>query len=345
MGAGAALGPKTKPNEPAAEGTGPPPLTFSAGIVGVGVDVWRNYSRTVKVRIGFGLAGAADAHDGATLAAIVDTLEALGFDSLWFTERVNSPTLDPLVAMTFALARTEKLKVGTSVMVLPGRNPVLLAKALASMHRLSGGRVLPALGLGVANAAEQQAFGVLRNKRAAIFDEAMTLMRRLWSEDDVSFRGEHFSVEHVTVEPKPIGNHIDVWLGGAAKAELVRCGRLGDGWLPSFSGPATVAAGIATVNEAAQAAGRRIDPEHFGVLIPYLDGPIPDALRAVVAAREPNLRAEDVIASSRAQMVDLIHAYIAVGASKFVVLPFAPPPKGWTTELEVLATLLKPLEL
>ena len=97
----------------------------------------------MKVRVGFG-AGAATASDGgAHFGELVDGLEARGFDSLWVSERAIAPMLEPMVALSFAASRTEKLKLGTSVQVLPGRNPVLLAKAWASLDRLSGGRSLP----------------------------------------------------------------------------------------------------------------------------------------------------------------------------------------------------------
>jgi probable F420-dependent oxidoreductase len=235
------------------------------------------------------------------------------------------------------------MKIGASAMVLPGRNPVLLAKALASIDRLSDGRLLPAFGLGVANAAEHQAFGVARNQRARIFDEALPLLRRLWSENHVTHHGEHFTLEDVTVLPKPVQPHLDVWLGGASRAELARCGRLGDGWLPSFATAATVRAGIDVVNEAAAAAGRSIDPEHFGVLIPYVDGPIPPQLAEVVKARDPDARAEDAIATSKAHLRERIESYVDVGASKFVLFPFAGA-ADWTDELEALADDLLPLQ-
>src|SRR4051794_41506154 len=107
-------------------------------------------------------------------------MERLHFDSLWVSERIGGESPDPVVAMAFAAGRTTRLKFGTAVMVLPGRNPVLVAKELASLDRLSGGRLLPAFGLGVADAHEQQAFGVARNERAAWFDEALPLIRRVW---------------------------------------------------------------------------------------------------------------------------------------------------------------------
>jgi probable F420-dependent oxidoreductase len=292
----------------------------------------------MKIRIGLGVPAG-----GVDLAQFVDESERLKFDSLWVTERVNAETLDPIVAMTFIAARTTRMKIGASVMVLPGRNPVLLAKALASIDRLSDGRLLPAFGLGVANAAEHQAFGVARNQRARIFDEALPLLRRLWSENHVTHHGEHFTLEDVTVLPKPVQPHLDVWLGGASRAELARCGRLGDGWLPSFATAATVRAGIDVVNEAAAAAGRSIDPEHFGVLIPYVDGPIPPQLAEVVKARDPDARAEDAIATSKAHLRERIESYVAVGASKFVLFPFAGA-ADWTDELEALADDLLPLQ-
>ena len=93
----------------------------------------------MKIRIGLGVPAT-----GVDLAHFVDEAERLKFDSLWVTERVNAPTLDPIVAMTFVAARTARMKIGASVMVLPGRNPVLLAKALASIDQLSNGRLLPA---------------------------------------------------------------------------------------------------------------------------------------------------------------------------------------------------------
>jgi alkanesulfonate monooxygenase SsuD/methylene tetrahydromethanopterin reductase-like flavin-dependent oxidoreductase (luciferase family) len=110
----------------------------------------------VKVRVGYGL-GTQAPTDPASLAALVDELERLRFDSLWLSERLTGPAPDPVVGLAFAAARTTHLKFGTSVMVLPGRNPVVLAKELATLDRLSGGRLLPAFGLGVRDPAEQQA--------------------------------------------------------------------------------------------------------------------------------------------------------------------------------------------
>src|SRR5437763_12515414 len=139
----------------------------------------------MKIRIGVGLTALAPASDGEHFGALVDELERLGFDSLWLSERATAPSPEPMVGLAFAAGRTRRLKFGTSVQVLPGRNPVLLAKAWATLDRLTNGRALPAFGLGVVDPLEQQAFGVAREERAARFDEALSLMRRLWAEDTV----------------------------------------------------------------------------------------------------------------------------------------------------------------
>src|SRR3989440_3028574 len=212
---------------------------------------------------------------------MVDALEAHGFDSLWLSERITGGAVDPVVGMAFAAGRTKKLKFGTSVLVLPGRNPALLAKELASLDRLSDGRLLPGLGLGVADPNEQQAFGVERGERAAWFDEALPLIRRFWTEDAVDHDGPRFHYSALRVLPKPAQSPPDVWLGGRAPSELRRVGRLGDGWLPSFCTAEQAAEGRVVIEEAATAAGRALDPEHYGALLFYARSGVPDGLARI----------------------------------------------------------------
>ncbi|MFM7870852.1 MAG: LLM class flavin-dependent oxidoreductase, partial [Actinomycetota bacterium] len=146
---------------------------------------------------------------------------------------------------------------------------VILAKELATLDRLSGGRLLPAFGLGVADPQEQQAFGVARDERAKRFDEALTVLRACWTQDRVTLHGNFFHYDDLRVEPKPLQNPPDVWLGGIAPSELRRVGRLADGWLPSFVTPDDVARGRTVIESVAAEHDREIDPEHFGALIPY----------------------------------------------------------------------------
>jgi probable F420-dependent oxidoreductase len=297
----------------------------------------------VKVRIGFGLGARTLSNDAATFAPMVDALERLGFDSLWLSERLTGEAPDPLVALAFAAGRTTRLKLGTSVLVVPGRNPVVLAKELASLDRLSTGRLLPAVGLGAPNPVEHAAFGVQRGERAAWFDEAIPLMRRLWSEPDVHHEGARFRVEGVTVRPQPIQQPLDVWLGGSTPSELRRCGRLGDGWLPSFCSVEDVRDGWPVITAEAAAHGRAIDPEHLGALVAYSHTGVPAGVAALIARRRPDLDPTAVIPVGLSALRDRLEAFIDARASKFVVVPLDEP-ANWDDELGALAASLKPLE-
>jgi probable F420-dependent oxidoreductase len=297
----------------------------------------------MKVRVGFGL-GTASAIDGPEeLGPLADALERLGFDSLWLSERVTGPCPDPLVALSFVAARTSRLKLGTSVMVLPGRNPMLLAEEMATLDRLSAGRLLPAFGLGQVDPGEQQAFGVERHERAGRFDEMLALLRRFWSEESVDHVGEYFTYEGASVRPRPLQQPIDVWLGGRARSELRRTGRCGDGWLPSFVTPAEVSTGRTEIERSAAEHDRAIDPEHFGALVPYaLDG-IPDRVRDLIARRRPGSDPEEIIAGSVSELPDRLVRLAEAGASKFVVVPLGEP-ANWGEHLEELAGAVLPVQ-
>ena len=168
---------------------------------------------TAKVRVGFGLGTSTTLH-GPSYGTVVDALESLGFDSLWLSERISGPAPDPLVAMAYGAGRTERLKFGMSVMVLPGRNPVVLAKELATLANMSGGRLLPAFGLGAVDPVEQQAFGVQRGERAKLFDEMLTVMRHCWTGSPFTHHGDRYDYDEVRV--LPAATKMELWLGGIA---------------------------------------------------------------------------------------------------------------------------------
>jgi probable F420-dependent oxidoreductase len=297
----------------------------------------------MKVRIGYG-PGLGHATTSATwFAGFVDALEELGFDSIWIPERLAGPSSDPVVALAFAAARTTRLKLGTSVLVLPGRNPVVLAKELSSLDALSGGRFLPAFGLGVADATEQSAFGVAREERAAIFDESLALIREIWTGEQVEHDGPHFQVHGFRLSALPVQRPLEVWLGGVAPSELRRVGRVADGWLPSFVSPEEAATGREVVEETAEVAGRRIDPEHFGALIPFTLGEIPDRFRAFLEQRRPGTELSSVVPSGLSAIKDLLGRFVENGFSKFVLVPILPSEDD-RKEMELLATEVLPLQ-
>jgi probable F420-dependent oxidoreductase len=271
----------------------------------------------VKIRFGVGL-GAYTGPD--QLAAIVDHLEATGVDSLWFSELVYSKAVDPFVGMAYALARTTHLKVGTSVAVLPGRHPVLVAKQLASLAGLAPKRVLPVFGLRSAIPAEREVFVVPDGERAAVFDESLQLLRSVLEQDDVAFAGDYFAVTGAGVEPRPV-KPLDIWLGGSAPAAFRRIGQLGDGWLGSFLTPDEARRGREQIQRAAAEAGREIEPDHFGINLAVSDGALPDGLVAAVKRRRPDLDPCELIADDWPRLHRQLDAYLAAGLTKFVIRP------------------------
>ena len=271
----------------------------------------------MKIRFGVGL-GAGTGPD--ELSGIVDQLEATGVDSLWFSELVYSKAVDPFVGMAYALARTTRLKVGTSVAVLPGRHPVLVAKQLASLAGIAPKRVLPVFGLRSAIVAEREVFVVPDGERAAVFDESLRLLRSVLEQDDVAFAGDYFSVSSAGVGSRPV-KPLDVWLGGSAPAAFRRIGQLGDGWLGSFLTPDEARRGRELIQDAAAEAGREIEPDHFGINLAVSEGGLSNELANAVKSRRPDVDPADLIAGSWPELHRQIDGYVAAGLTKFVVRP------------------------
>jgi len=271
----------------------------------------------VKIRFGIGLGADTGPEQ---LASIVDHLEGTGVDSLWFSELVYSKAVDPFVGMAYALARTTNLKVGTSVAVLPGRHPVLVAKQLASLAGLAPKRVLPVFGLRSAIPAEREIFVVPDGERAAVFDESLQLLRSVLEQEDVAFAGDYFAVSAADVEPRP-AKPLDIWLGGSAPAAFRRIGQLGDGWLGSFLTPEEARGGREQIQRAAAQADREIEADHFGINLAVSDGDIPDGLIATVKRRRPDVDPADLIAADWSQLHRRLDAYLAAGLTKFVIRP------------------------
>jgi probable F420-dependent oxidoreductase len=304
----------------------------------------------VKVRVGFGLGTTSSIGvDGATLRSIVDASEELGWDSIWFSERISMDVPDPIAMMAFVAGRTRRLKFGPSVLVLPGRNPVLLAKELATIDQLSGGRLVVAFGLGAPIPGDRDLVGENPREAASLVDEAVPLIERLWTEDGVTHEGPHFRVRDLSLRPRPAQRpRPDVWFGGHSGPALRRVGRIGDGWLPSFITAAEYRPKADVIREVASELGRNVDEEHYGALVTYAPGdsdvdagPIVEAF----ATRRPDVDPEDVIAIKGPDDVrEKLAALIEQGASKFVVVPLVAP-RDWTAELALLReTVAVPLE-
>src|SRR5262249_9749040 len=223
-----------------------------------------------KIRIGVGAGTSSCTTE--SMDELVTGLDELGFDSLWLSEVLTGPGLDPVVGLGWAAASNPRLKIGTT-MLLPGRNVLRLAKQLASLDVLSKGRLLVTLVPGLTYAPEREAIGVDPKQRGAFIDEALPLLRRLWAGATVSHDGPAGHLREVKLSPLPVQTPLEVWLGGTAPAALERCGRLSDGWLPSLCTPEEAAAGRVAIEAAAARAGRSISSEHFGISIGYAPPP------------------------------------------------------------------------
>jgi probable F420-dependent oxidoreductase len=287
----------------------------------------------VKVRIGVSL-GVDGSTDPGALAKAVAAMEELRFDSVWLAERLTTAIPDPIAGLGYAAALTRRLKLGTGVVVLPGRNPAVVAKQLASLDRLSGGRLLVTFGLG-GEPAERPALPIPADRsRGEVFDDSLDLVRRYLTDE---------GVDGVAVRPPTVQQPLEFWVAGSVPAAQRRAGRLADGWLTSLLTPDEAAAGREVVEEAAERAGRRVDPEHFGVSLAYAHGGIPAAMQTTIAARRPGVDPAGLVPSSLAETAALLEDYIQAGFSKFVVRP-ASSPADWPATLAAMADTLLPLQ-
>ncbi|BCO38259.1 LLM class F420-dependent oxidoreductase [Mycobacterium heckeshornense] len=234
---------------------------------------------------------------GDGISAVASAAEAAGFHGFGFTDH-PAPTqrwldagghdaLDPFVAMGFAAARTTTLRLIPNIVVLPYRNPFLVAKSGATLDLLSGGRFTLAVGVGYLK-REFAALGVDYDKRAELFDEALEVIRAVWTTDEMSFDGRHFTARGITAHPRPVSQpHPPIWIGGNTGAARQRVVEHGDGWCP-FPAPATLAqtartatidsierlaAGVEDLRRRLEAAGR--DWTAIDVVFTNIDGGSP----------------------------------------------------------------------
>lgn len=215
--------------------------------------------------------------------AVALAADRLGYDVVWTAEHlifpsaiqtpypyggrapfdVTDPVLDVAATLAYVAAVTTRVRLGTSVIVLPYHHPIALAKALATVDVLSNGRLL----VGIAGGWLREEFellGVPFDQRGARTDEYLALIKRLWTDDRVSFRGRFFSLDGAAFFPKPVQRpHPPIWVGGDSAAALQRVGRVGDGWMAVPRDLDHLAAGVEAIRRAAAAAGR--DPATIGV--------------------------------------------------------------------------------
>jgi probable F420-dependent oxidoreductase len=243
----------------------------------------------MKFGIGFATSGAFS--DPALLGHLAVTAERCGFDTLWSVEHVAIPVPhtpyagskdgqmpggddvaipDPLIPLAYAAALTKTIKLATGILILPQRHPIYTAKEVATVDRLSGGRVILGIGSGWMK-EEFEALGLNFHHRGAMTDEAIQAMRALWREGTSSFSGRHFKFGPLYSCPKPVRNDVPIHVGGHSTAAAKRAGRYGDGFFPTVMNPEKLKELFGIVRSEAKNAGRNPDAIEFSCMTRSVD--------------------------------------------------------------------------
>ena len=293
----------------------------------------------------FAVTPPASALSGPEFPHYLARAESLSFDTVWLSDIPLGAFGDPLLSLAFAAGKTSRIKLGANIVPL-GRNPLWIAKQIAQLDRLSNGRALISFVPGLAQPGERPALGHSTGDRGKVLEEMMALLRCWWAGEPVAATFGEFSFEDIRLAPQPVQEPLEIWLGGKSQAALDRVARCADGWLTAAMSPDEAAQGRAEVVRRAGEYGREIDPEHFGVSLPYSKGPPSATAVATLAERRKDGDVSEVLAIGAGGLSDLVQAYQAAGFSKFVVRPVERSGSGgdWIDELDWLADTVLPLQ-
>jgi probable F420-dependent oxidoreductase len=284
------------------------------------------------MRIGFSLLNNWGIEDAQALVGLASRAEELGFDSVWVHDHVfnvghvfdrigGKPYYEPLTLLSFVAARTRRVRLGTSVLVLPYHNPIRLAKTAATLDVLSGGRLILGVGVGLIE-KEIRAMGSPFAERGAFTDEAIAVMRSLWTKDEPSFDGKYYRFAGMKFSPKPLQKpSIPVVIGGVSRAAIRRAARLGDGWQPLGLSPEALGQGIALLRTEAQACGRDVSK-------------IPVSIAMSLGVSTPRRSA---LGKDPAEVVNNAKAYASLGVQTLVISANTGDPTEARSALEMIA--------
>ena len=289
----------------------------------------------MKVR--FAVSVALGPPDPDRLVGVVTSAEAIGFDTIWFSDVPSLPATEPVLGLSLAAALTRRVKLGVNLIPF-GHQPYLFARQVAQLDRFCRGRLLLTLVPGLELPGERAALGVSGQHRGRLMDEVIPKLRAWWAGDEA---------DGLSLPVRPAQDPLEIWLGGQGPEAVRRAGRLADGWLGSLVSPDRAGAIRAEIQREAAGAGREIDPEHFGLSIGYAREP-GDIERAVRLRRprpgDPELT--EVVPVGAGALRSLVGKLVDQGLSKFVIRPVAPVESAaaWHGELEWLADTVLDLQ-
>ncbi len=303
--------------------------------------------KQIKIGVGFGLwrLGIPSADELVRVAA---RAEEWGLDSFWLSDHLlaPSPELDVVATLSMLASHTSRMKLGPSVLLLNLRNPLLVAKAFASLDYLSNGRMVMAVGTG-ANVADYALCGIPAESRGKRLDEGIEVLRAVWKEPKASYHGRFFNFDNVSIEPRPLprtnndSGTMDIWVGGRSDAALKRTARLADGFFASFQTPDEFGTSMKKIREYAATYGRATARIESGlILLCRVAGSREKALeemRPMLAAmgRGAEQFLERSVFGSPEDIVGRLGQYIALGLDKFVLWPIAEP-AVWPRQIELV---------
>ncbi|KXU33818.1 hypothetical protein A0J57_04030 [Sphingobium sp. 22B] len=272
------------------------------------------------MKIGLSIPNNWGVADASHLIDVAVRAEERGFASIWTSEHLinlsyvrarigDRPYYHPLAILSAVAARTSRITLGTSVIVVPFHNPFDLAKYVATLDQISHGRLI--LGVGVGNVREEfDVLGVPWEKRGAITDEAIDVMRTLWAQERAAHSGKFWQFSDVWTSPKPYRpGGVPIWIGGMSPAAGQRVARVGDGWHPTAITPEEFRAKTQEVKDLVEKAGR--DPASIEFCMRF-NVSLDDE-----EVSEAELRST-VLGSDRARIIEIAEAFADAGATHFI---------------------------
>lgn len=270
-------------------------------------------------------------------------------NSLWQTDRMVSrqPFLECLTTLAAIAGATKRIKFGMNVASAGIRDPLILAKQCATIDLLSGGRLLPAFGIGNITAPVWTATGRKTKGRGARTDEALDIIKQLWDGEPLTVTGEFFHYENATISPRPVQKKFPFWIGGSSPAAIRRTARVGTGWLAGLDTPTKIAPVIAAIRAATKEAGRTIDDDHYGAGFPFRFGSWDDDVTKnavdAYAVRKKGDPQEYMGIGGADEIIERACAYIDAGVSKFVLRPIATDDEDFMNQTQQLIDTVIPV--